>query len=65
MERHTRILGWLLSKHVAPQDLFDTVEHYNRYLTWGGLALLLICLAFIAFKALKNKKKEKHTDPEP
>ena len=58
-------LGWLLSKHVAPQDLFDTVEHYNRYLTWGGLALLLICLAFIAFKALKNKKKEKHTDPEP
>lgn len=50
------LVGWQLSVHVAPQDLFDAVERYNRYLTWGGLALLVICIAFILFKAFSHKK---------
>lgn len=52
------ILGWQLSVHVAPQDLFDVVERYNRYLTWGGLALLVICIAFILFKAFSHKNNK-------
>lgn len=52
------ILGWQLSVHVAPQDLFDAVERYNRYLTWGGLALLVICIAFILFKAFSHKNNK-------
>lgn len=59
------ILGWQLSVYVAPQELFDAVEHYNRYLTWGGMALLFICIAFILFKAFSNKhKKETGQHPE-
>lgn len=49
------LLGWWLSLHVAPQQLFDKVEEYNRYLTWGGYALLAVCVAFILYKAFKNK----------
>ena len=52
------ILGWQLSVHVAPQDLFDAVERYNRYLTWGGRALLVICIAFILFKAFSHKNNK-------
>lgn len=52
------ILGWQLSVHVAPQDLFDAVERYNRYLTWGGLALLVICITFILFKAFSHKNNK-------
>lgn len=52
------ILGWQLYVHVAPQDLFDAVERYNRYLTWGGLALLVICIAFILFKAFSHKNNK-------
>ena len=52
------ILGWQLSVHGAPQDLFDAVERYNRYLTWGGLALLVICIAFILFKAFSHKNNK-------
>lgn len=52
------ILGWQLSVHVAPQDLFDAVERYNRYLTWGGLALLVICIAFILFKTFSHKNNK-------
>ncbi len=51
------IVGWQLSIHVQPQDLFDAVEQYNRYLSWGGLALLAVCLIFILFKAFSRKKE--------
>ena len=51
------LLGWQLSEHVAPGQLFDAVERYNRYLSWGGYALALICVAFILYKALRRKKE--------
>ena len=50
-------LGYWLSIHVDPDMLFDKVEEYNRYLTWGGYALLLLCIIFIAWKAFSKKKK--------
>lgn len=53
------LVGWQLSLHVQPDDLFNAVEQYNRYLSWGGYALLAICLIFILFKAFSKHKKEK------
>lgn len=50
------VVGWQLSIHVSPDSLFDAVEKYNRYLSWGGYALLAICVFFIVFKAMSHKK---------
>ena len=49
-------LGYWLSLHVAPADLFDKVEEYNRYLTWGGYALFGLCVIFILYKAFSKKE---------
>lgn len=49
-------LGYWLSLTVAPADLFDKVEEYNRYLTWAGYALALLCLAYIFWNAFKPRK---------
>lgn len=50
-------LGYWLSLHVAPADLFEKVEQYNGYLTYAGYGLLAVCVAYIGYNALKNKKK--------
>lgn len=50
-------LGYWLSLHVSLPQLFDKVEEYNRYLTWGGYGLLAVCLIFICYKALGKRKK--------
>lgn len=50
-------LGWWLGTVVSRQDLYDSVEKYNHYLTYAGLALGLACVAYIAYKALKPTKK--------
>lgn len=50
------LLGYWLSLHVAPADLFDKVEEYNRYLTWGGYALFGLCVIFILYKAFSKKE---------
>jgi membrane protein DedA with SNARE-associated domain len=52
------ILGWQLSLHVSQQQLFESVEQYNRYLTWGGYGLLLICVIYIIYNAFKTKNKK-------
>lgn len=53
-------LGWLLARSVEPSQLFAKVEEYNRYLTWAGYALLLVCIVYIVFQFVgKKKKKEK------
>lgn len=53
-------LGYWLSLHVSPQQLFDKVEEYNKYLSWGGYALAVICIAFIIWNAFKpTPQKEK------
>ena len=50
-------LGWWLSISVSPELLFEKVEEYNKYLTWAGYALALVCLAYILWNAFKPKKK--------
>lgn len=49
-------LGYWLSLHVSPDMLFDKVEEYNRYLTWGGYVLFGICIIYILWNAFRNKK---------
>lgn len=50
------LLGFLLAQSVQPDQLFAKVEEYNKYLTWGGYAIALICVAFILYKAFSRKK---------
>lgn len=50
-------LGFWLSTTVDEQMLFDKVEEYNRYLTWGGYALAILCVAYILWNALRPRKK--------
>jgi membrane protein DedA with SNARE-associated domain len=52
-------LGYWLGKTVPYSELFESVEHYNHYFTMGGFCLLLFCVAFIAYKALKKKPAKK------
>jgi len=47
-------LGWWLARTVALDDLFKQVEQYNSYLTYAGLALGIICVIFILYKAFKR-----------
>lgn len=54
-------LGFWLAQTVTPEQLFENVEQYNRYLTWGGYILAGICLLVIiinAFKPNKSKVRE-------
>lgn len=50
-------LGYWLSVHVKPDQLFDAVERYNGYLTWAGYALGIICVAYILYQAFKKKSE--------
>ncbi len=52
-------LGYWLSLNVSPDQLFDKVEEYNKYLTWAGYALALVCLAFILWNAFKSPSRNK------
>lgn len=51
------LLGYWLSFSVAPDQLFEKVEEYNKYLTYAGYGLALVCLGFILWNAFKPKKK--------
>lgn len=51
-------MGYLLSKAIKPDQLFDKVEEYNQYLTWAGYGLALICVLFILWNAFKPHPKE-------
>lgn len=48
-------LGYWLSTTVSPDQLFEKVEEYNRYLTWAGYTLALVCVAYILWNAFKPK----------
>ncbi len=50
-------LGFWLAKAVPIDQLFDKVEEYNRYLTWAGYGLLVICVLFILYNAFMKKRK--------
>ena len=49
-------LGYWLSIHVDPNMLFEKVEEYNRYLSWAGYALFVLCVAYILWNAFRKKK---------
>lgn len=51
-------LGYWLSRTVSPDQLFEKVEEYNRYLTWCGYGIALVCLGFILYHAFRPKKEE-------
>lgn len=51
-------LGYWLGKTVPINSLFENVEKYNHYFTLGGFALLIICLAYICWQAIKNTKSK-------
>lgn len=52
-------LGYWLAQTVEPAHLFEKVEEYNRYLTWGGYALAIICILYILWNAFKPRKETK------
>lgn len=47
-------LGYWLSLAVPMESLFEKVEEYNRYLTWGGFVLAGIILIYILYNAFKK-----------
>lgn len=53
------MLGWWLAKTVSLDDLFKQVEVYNDYLTYAGLALGVVCVAYILYKAFATKRNPK------
>lgn len=48
-------LGYWLGKTVPLALLYESVEKYNHYFTIGGLILLLLCLLYILWNALKRR----------
>ena len=50
-------LGYWLAQTVPLDQLFDKVEEYNKYLTWAGYTLALICVAYILWNALRPHNK--------
>lgn len=49
-------LGYWLSLHIDPQMLFDKVEEYNRYLSWGGYTLAGLCVIYILWNAFRKRE---------
>lgn len=47
-------LGWWLAQFVPLDHLIEQVEHYNTYLTYAGLAILVICVGVILYNAFKK-----------
>ncbi len=53
------LLGWWLARTVSLNDLFKQVESYNSYLTYAGLVLGVLCVAYILYKAFSKKNNSK------
>ncbi len=49
-------LGYWLGTMVSREQLLDNIEKYNNYLTYAGVILGVICLAFILYNIFKPKK---------
>lgn len=55
-------MGWWLARIVPLDQLFVKVEEYNAYLTYIGLAIGVICVAFIAYRLIFPPKKPTDTN---
>lgn len=55
-------LGYWLSTTVSPAMLFEKVEEYNKYLTWAGYGIGVLCIIFILYQAFKKKEKKISTE---
>ncbi len=49
-------MGMWLGHLVDRDNLLAKVEEYNTYLTYGGIALGIVCVAFIIWNAFKTHK---------
>lgn len=49
------LLGWWLGHQVPLDRLIEKVEQYNSYLSYAGVALLLVCVAVILYNAFGRK----------
>ena len=50
-------LGYWLGTMVSREELFASVEKYNTYLTYIGLAIGVTCIVYIACHAFKRTKQ--------
>ncbi len=51
-------LGWWLAQFVSLPELQASITEYNAYLTYAGLAIGALCVAFILWSAFKPRKKQ-------
>lgn len=49
------LLGYWLSLFVPETELFDQIDHYNKYLTYAGYALAGVILIYIMYHVFKKK----------
>ncbi|MBD5296799.1 MAG: DedA family protein [Paramuribaculum sp.] len=49
-------LGYWLGTIVSREQLTESVEHYNHYLTYAGLALGAVCVGVILYNVLRPRK---------
>lgn len=49
-------LGYWLGTTIDINQLYTSVEKYNSYLTIGGIVILLLCVAYILWNALRKSK---------
>lgn len=49
-------LGYWLALTIPPTDLFQKVEEYNKYLTYGGFILAGLIIIYILWNAFRKKK---------
>lgn len=50
-------MGYWLGTMVSKDELFASVEKYNHYLTYAGIAIGIACVIYIAYKAFKPTPK--------
>lgn len=51
-------LGFWLAETVSPDQLFEKVEEYNKYLTMAGYGIAFVCLVFILWNFFKPKPQK-------
>lgn len=51
-------LGYWLGTLVSREQLTESVEHYNHYLTYAGLTLGAICVAIVLYNVFRPRKPQ-------